>query len=370
MAGWVLLSGVQTTDTTHGQTFPEVADKTFEKDVKPFLEKHCYACHDERRASAGFRIDQLGTDFLKGKTADYWREVIDHINIGDMPPKSRPRPDPKEAFAVVEWVGRQLKKTEREAHLKGGQIVMRRLNRAEYANTVGDLLKLDVHFVAKVYEELPADGKAEGFDRIGSALFFDQTQLEKYLAVADLIAAEAIQTEPPETTKVVWEAERHIRPSRKMVPVFQGFKHKIPLGADFYKCTKTGVEMWNGGQFSPRGSDFSGIPPGPRPHVTEVVKQDGYYRIRVKGGGFPGERGEPIKVQLTYAYKTPIESTHVLEVKGSLEEPGVAELVVFLRAGLDGQKTNLHVTWNALQDVRLSNPEYGMIHLNRLQMTG
>ena len=370
LAGWTFLAAAQTTGEKSGQPVPEPTDETFTKQVKPFLEKHCYSCHDKRKARAGFRIDQLGTDFLKGKTADHWREVIDHINIGNMPPKTQPRPDPKESFAVVEWVGRHLKKAEREAHLKGGRILMRRLNRSEYAYTVGDLLKLDRNFVAKVYEELPADGKAEGFDRIGSALFFDQTQLEKYLAVADLITEEAIRTAAPPTTNVVWEAERHIRPPKKMVPVFQGFKHKIPLGAEYYKWTKTGIEMWNGGQFGKRGSEFSNIPPGVRPNTTKVVTQDGYYRIRVKAGGFPGDRGEPIKLQLTYASQTPIEEKLIVEVKGTVDNPGVAETLVFLRAGLDGQNTSIRVTWNGLKDVLLRNPEYGKLHLKRLVLTG
>ena len=85
----------------------------FARDVKPFLVKHCYSCHDAKKAKAGFRIDQLGSDLLAGKTADTWKEVIDQINSGAMPPKSEPRPDPKQSFAAVEWVGRELKRAER-----------------------------------------------------------------------------------------------------------------------------------------------------------------------------------------------------------------------------------------------------------------
>ena len=67
----------------------------------PFLKQHCYKCHDESSATAGFRVDDLGTDFLAGQTADRWREAIDQINLGKMP-KSKTKPDPKEAFAVTE----------------------------------------------------------------------------------------------------------------------------------------------------------------------------------------------------------------------------------------------------------------------------
>src|SRR5262245_51182995 len=58
---------------------------TYEQRVLPFLKKHCWKCHDESSAEAGFRVDDLGTDFLAGKTADRWREAIDQINLGKMP---------------------------------------------------------------------------------------------------------------------------------------------------------------------------------------------------------------------------------------------------------------------------------------------
>jgi predicted CXXCH cytochrome family protein len=71
------------------------AEDVFVRDVRPFLQRHCYSCHDARKSAAGFRIDQLGTDFRAGRTADLWKEVVDQINVGAMPPEEEPRPDPK-----------------------------------------------------------------------------------------------------------------------------------------------------------------------------------------------------------------------------------------------------------------------------------
>jgi hypothetical protein len=48
------------------------ATPEYERDVLPFLKRHCYSCHDAKQANAGLRIDQLGTDFLSGTTADDW----------------------------------------------------------------------------------------------------------------------------------------------------------------------------------------------------------------------------------------------------------------------------------------------------------
>ena len=168
---------------------------TYEQQVLPFLKKHCWQCHDEKSAKAGFRVDDLGTDFLAGKTADKWREAIDQINLGKMP-KVKTKPDPKEAFAVVEWVNQELRNAEKRAQSSAGLAPMRRLNRTEYANTVRDLFHLDEHFARKIEQELPADGKVDGFDRGGAALFFDKSQLQAYFDVAELVVREALPAEP------------------------------------------------------------------------------------------------------------------------------------------------------------------------------
>jgi len=46
-----------------------LAAPDFEREVRPFLKQHCYKCHDARKANAGFRVDELGTDFLSGKNS-------------------------------------------------------------------------------------------------------------------------------------------------------------------------------------------------------------------------------------------------------------------------------------------------------------
>jgi mono/diheme cytochrome c family protein len=341
----------------------------YDREVLPFLKQHCFSCHDATKAKAGFRIDALGTDFLSGTTADDWHEVINQINSGEMPPEDEPRPDPKAAFAVVEWVGAKLKEAEKLARMSGGRILMRRLNRQEYANTVGDLLQLDPHFVEKLKRELPADGKAEGFDRIGSALFFDQTQMASYLEWAAGIAAEAVQASPPASTVYVYEAEKHLnRNESATVEVAQAMTHQIPLGPTFYDKKESGVEMWAG--HGDRDQEWCMVPYGPRPDLTKLVTQDGYYRVRVHAGASPGARGVPVVIRFTYAEGTPLESVHDIPVQGTLEQPGVAEALIFLRAGQPDQKKPFNPSWNGINNLRINNPEWNAVHLRWLQVNG
>src|SRR5271156_5121840 len=90
------------------------------KPIRDFIEAQCLACHDARTARAGFRIDLLTDDFKADNNANLWKEVMDRINSGAMPPKKRPRPDPREAFAATSWVAKKLRETELEAQGAGG----------------------------------------------------------------------------------------------------------------------------------------------------------------------------------------------------------------------------------------------------------
>src|SRR4051794_8546104 len=51
------------------------------------LQKHCIACHGPAKSKGKLRLDQLDPDLVDGKDADRWREVLDRLNVGDMPPE-------------------------------------------------------------------------------------------------------------------------------------------------------------------------------------------------------------------------------------------------------------------------------------------
>src|SRR5262249_2112029 len=62
-----------------------------------------------------------------------------------------------------------------------GRVVLRRLNRTEYENTVRDLLGVQLN----IREQLPQDGSANGFDNAGAALHTSSFLMERYLEAAD-----------------------------------------------------------------------------------------------------------------------------------------------------------------------------------------
>ena len=116
----------------------------FEQKVMPFVKAHCHECHSGNNPRASFSIEGVKPDFSQPRFASRWAEVMDAINLGTMPPKDKPRPPAAEVLAVAEWIGGEIRRVQRESRMAGGQVLLRRLNRDEYANTVVDLLSLDV----------------------------------------------------------------------------------------------------------------------------------------------------------------------------------------------------------------------------------
>ena len=282
------------------------AASDFESVAQSFVEKHCVTCHGEEKAKAGFRIDLLETDFAKPNAAEYWKEVIDRINAGEMPPEDEPQPDSNQAAEFVSWANARLREVELTAKQAGGRIPMRRLNRDEYANTVRDLLKLDAKVVGPIVEEMPADGKAEGFDRLGVALFFDQTQIERSLAVAEKLAALAIVTEEPEVNTHL-DTFFHLRrrPPPDMVEVFPAFEHKIPRGAKDRFIKPEFIEIIQGKPTYRR--EYDGWGAIQHFAVSNTVTRDGYYRVRIKATVDNRGRTEPNRFTLQYGMDSPIQ---------------------------------------------------------------
>jgi hypothetical protein len=335
---------------------PAVPIAGFAELARPFLEKNCLSCHGPEQAKAGFRIDRLKGDFTAPLVAEQWKEVMDRVNAGEMPPEDSPRSDAREAAAFAEWIHRQLKDVERIAKEAGGRVPMRRLNRDEFANTVRDLLLLDERLVRPLIEELPADGTAEGFDRLGAALFFDQAQVERTLAVSEKIAARAIVTAQPKQNRQVNKFEFvRLRPPPDMVEVFPAFEHKIPRGAKDTFIHDKFIEYIQGYP-TYRREDLGW---GSIQHfaVVQTVTEDGYYRVRVKAMVDNRGRTEKNRFRFQYAMESPIQ----VDVEVPVDPSGVTEAEVFLRGPVNGEVKGPQVfrlLWNHTEKSVIREPKY------------
>ena len=107
-----------------------------------------------------------------------------------MPPDDHPQPSEQEIDALRTWVDAELSKIDCGGTVDPGRVTIRRLNRAEYDNTIRDLLGVDFHPA----DDFPSDDVGYGFDNIGDVLSLPPLLMEKYLAAAETIAEQAIVT--------------------------------------------------------------------------------------------------------------------------------------------------------------------------------
>lgn len=167
--------------------------------IDDYLKNYCVACHGPGQQNGDLRLDGLSRDFTQGRTAGVWVEVMDRLNLGEMPPKdAKLQPTAAESARIARWIAAKVAEAESQSNSTGGRVVMRRLNRAEYTNTIRDLLGVTFLEGDGPLKDLPSDGKIGGFDKVGKALLLDPSLMDAYFRMARLIADEAIQTAPPE----------------------------------------------------------------------------------------------------------------------------------------------------------------------------
>ncbi|MEM7231203.1 MAG: DUF1592 domain-containing protein [Planctomycetota bacterium] len=108
-----------------------------------FLETHCYDCHGPEKQKGEYRFDTLTGDLGEIETLEIWQNILDQLNLGEMPPKKRPQPSREETATVVRELTGALKAAYEAKRSTGAQTVLRRLNRHELRNTLRDLLYLE-----------------------------------------------------------------------------------------------------------------------------------------------------------------------------------------------------------------------------------
>ena len=172
---------------------PVLDAKQFNDVIKPILAANCFSCHSGAKPKGDFPLDQLKPDFADEATREHWLRVSERVAAGEMPPKAKPRPPAKDVQTLSNWIDAQAQAALAARRAADGRVVLRRLNRTEYENTVRDLLGVEVDLQAM----LPLDSSAAGFDNVGAGGIHSSSFLmEKYLDAANIALNEAIANRP------------------------------------------------------------------------------------------------------------------------------------------------------------------------------
>lgn len=170
-----------TTDLHAGEKKATSEQLVFERAVHPYLNKYCLECHGPENQKADLRLDLLDTDMIHGSDADTWQEVLDLINVSEMPPGDAKQPTAEERQEMVAALTNSLRLAMEANRSTGGRNVLRRMTAYEYSNTLRDLLDLDLRFAV----DLPPEGVAkEGFKNNSGVLGTSALHIEYFERIA------------------------------------------------------------------------------------------------------------------------------------------------------------------------------------------
>ena len=153
---------------------------------RSLLDQYCVTCHNQEAKIGGLALDTVDL-YRPGDNAETLEKVIRKLRAGMMPPAGSKRPDAATYTALTS----SLESSVDQAAAAKPLVVspgVHRANRIEYANSVRDLLGLDIDPAAF----LPVDDASSGFDNMAGALTLSPALVEGYISAAGKIVRLAL----------------------------------------------------------------------------------------------------------------------------------------------------------------------------------
>jgi hypothetical protein len=205
-------------------------------DVFAFVEKSCVGCHNSKLKSGDVDLKALENEKTFAEDREIWEKVVEKLQTGKMPPPGTPQPPAATTTAVTGWLQSEFARQDRMVKPDAGHVTARRLNRAEYNNTVRDLLGIDI----RPADNFPADTAAYGFDNNGDALILSPALLENYVDAAERAVRQALfGPEARKPSAVHYSAPVRINDSRG----------KSSLPKDLFNYDLTGLSTLHSAHF-------------------------------------------------------------------------------------------------------------------------
>ena len=189
---------------SHGSVLAPADDAAFgnEPVANEVVEEYCLRCHSERRQVGGLVLE--GFDIAE---ADERRPTVEKmirkLRAGMMPPRGVRRPEVDVLSAMATELEVEMDRIARD-NPDPGRRTFQRLNRAEYAAAVRDLLGIDVDVAAF----LPLDTKSANFDNIADVQMPSATVVEGYLRAAGQISRLALGNPEAEVGSTIYRVPR------------------------------------------------------------------------------------------------------------------------------------------------------------------
>ena len=275
--------------------------------ARQFFAQYCTQCHGQAKSKGMVTLHDFSFEKVTSANLTLWEKVLSALEGGDMPPedeKQQPTVAEREEIAAI-LDGELRKHSQQLASTDSRAPMARRLTNFEYANTMRDLLGVDL----RLAESLPADPvKPYHFNNSAEFMLMGPEQIERYLECARR-ALESVIVDP---------AKPELRRVRRE---WQAMSANNGLGPDE-------VGVWGG---VGRGSVARGM-------VVENPPKTGDFRIRFKASAIlpAGVHEMPLRLVMGYDLNTnsstlriapvgtvrlrnPRDAAEVFELRGRIE---------------------------------------------------
>jgi len=307
--------------------------------------KYCVTCHNDRTKTGGLALDTMDFDNIPAGAA-VWEKSLKKMRVGMMPPPAAAQPDAATRASLISWLTTRLDRAAIEKP-NPGRPVLHRLNRAEYANAVRDLLALEVDPSTL----LPPDDSAYGFDNVGDVLGMSPVLLERFMEAANKVGALAIGDPDIGTAAQVF----HIRQDASQDTHVEGLpigtvggivaKVTLPLDAEYQiavKMFRTNLGVMRGLEYE---HEMEYTVDGARVHTFRMGGEADFKANLVnmtKAGDVIDERGR-IKLKLT-------AGPHMIGAAfiARSDAPNPTRLQPFIRSSTDTRDTSGHPHFDTL----------------------
>ena len=295
--------------------------------------KYCVTCHNDKQRTGGLSLQHADLNDVPNG-AETWEKVIRKLRVGMMPPPGMPKPTRAEADALTAHLEGALDRAA-AATPRPGRTAMHRLNRAEYANAIRDLLALDIDAAAL----LPPDDESSGFDNIADVLTISPSLMERYLSASWNISRQAVGNVNIAPSTAVYRVRPDLSQDQHVEGLPPGtrggilVKHTFPVDGEY----TIKLRLWRNTFDLMRGMED--------PHDVEIA-MDGQRLTLVTAGGRdqflkmaenPGTFGADLDRKLTVTM--PVRAgTHTLWATTVLRSHAVRDDLIkpFLRTTVDG----------------------------------
>ncbi len=304
-------------------------------EVGDFIQRYCLDCHNDDKEKGDRSFESLLNHLTNPEESYVLEEIVDLLNLGDMPPDEEDvlQPSSAERNEIIDTITAYLLALEESR--SPAETILRRLTRYEYKNTMRDLLGV-VPEVMDATKQFPADQETHGFTNVGARQALSQHQLSLYLRAARtyLDSALVFGEEEPQTRSWRFGPEDFTKDTRGNATI----KYRV--------LDETGKFFDIG-----HGEPADRRPNAPLNFANEGVPASGYYKISIVAeavGRHNPYDPEVLELDLTsplklgvwhvpekrFLQKSSTEGRHLVEVFDLLDnEPSTFETTTWMPEG-------------------------------------